>query len=106
MPGGQVLQAFLHQGGKPLFVSGSHYRAQTLDGLFDGLANLRCIQFLGHGVADVLRHPDLPAGVPVTRLKDPGIIRWMVEHCVGYILPHRRHIAAHNGGDITAPAFS
>jgi glyoxylate/hydroxypyruvate reductase len=63
------------------------------DGIFDGLDNLKCIQFLGHGAAGVIQHPDVPAGVGVARLKDPGIIRWMVEYTVAYILHHRQHLA-------------
>ena len=64
-------------------------------GLFADVPNLGCVQFLGHGVADALEHPDLPAGVPVARLKDPAIIRWVTEHAVAYILHHRRHVAAY-----------
>ena len=34
--------------------------------------NLKCIASLGFGVDHVLRDPDLPAGVPVTRIVDAG----------------------------------
>jgi glyoxylate/hydroxypyruvate reductase len=59
-------------------------------GTFGGLANLGCIVYLGHGANDFLQRPDLPKGVPVMRLKDPGIIACMTEHVLLYLLSHRR----------------
>ena len=39
--------------------------------------NLKCIASLGFGVDHVLRDPDLPAGVPVTRIVDAGMVAAM-----------------------------
>ncbi|MGH6931423.1 MAG: 2-hydroxyacid dehydrogenase [Dongiaceae bacterium] len=60
-------------------------------GVFQRLPNLGCIVYLGHGAGDFLKRPDLPRGVPVMRLTDPGIIGYMVEYVVLHILSHRRH---------------
>ena len=62
------------------------------DGLFANLPNLRCIQFLGHGAGDVLTHPERPGDVPVARVKDAGIIAWMTEHTLGFVLRHRLNL--------------
>jgi phosphoglycerate dehydrogenase-like enzyme len=40
--------------------------------------------------ASWLTKPDLPKGIPVMRLKDPGIIGYMVEYVLLYLLSHRR----------------
>lgn len=65
------------------------------DGVLPRLTNLKCIQYLGHGVADVLEHPEFPAAVAVSRLADPGIIRCMTEYALTYILRHRRYVATY-----------
>jgi glyoxylate/hydroxypyruvate reductase A len=59
-------------------------------GIFQRMPDLGCIVYLGHGASDFLQRPDLPAGVPVMRLKDPGIIGYMVEYVLLYLLSHRR----------------
>lgn len=59
-------------------------------GIFARMPNLGCIVYLGHGANDFLQRPDLPKGVPVMRLKDPGIIGYMVEYVLLYLLSHRR----------------
>jgi len=64
-------------------------------GIFASMPNLGCIVFLGHGANDFLQRPDLPKGVPVMRLKDPGIIGYMTEYVLLYILSHRRYQAAY-----------
>jgi glyoxylate/hydroxypyruvate reductase len=58
-------------------------------GIFATMPNLGCIVFLGHGANDFLQRPDLPTGVPVMRLKDPGIISFMTEYVLLYVLSHR-----------------
>jgi len=62
----------------------------TPPGIFQRMPNLGCIVYLGHGANDFLQRPDLPKGVPVMRLKDPGIIGYMVEYVLLYLLSHRR----------------
>jgi len=59
-------------------------------GIFQRMPALGCIVYLGHGANDFLQRPDLPKGVPVMRLKDPGIIGYMVEYVLLYLLSHRR----------------
>jgi glyoxylate/hydroxypyruvate reductase A len=58
--------------------------------IFQRMPNLGCIVYLGHGANDFLQRPDLPKGIPVMRLKDPGIIGYMVEYVLLYLLSHRR----------------
>ena len=55
-------------------------------GTFAKMPNLGCIVYLGHGANDFLQRPDLPKGVPVMRLTDPGIIGCMTEHVLLYPL--------------------
>ena len=62
----------------------------TPPGIFQRMPNLGCIVYLGHGANDFLQRRDLPRGVPVMRLKDPGIISYMVEYVLLYLLSHRR----------------
>jgi glyoxylate/hydroxypyruvate reductase len=62
----------------------------TPPGIFQHMPNLGCIVYLGHGASDFLQRPDLPKDIPVLRLKDPGIIGYMVEYVLLYLLSHRR----------------
>jgi len=64
-------------------------------GIFGRMPDIGCIVFLGHGASDFLQRPDLPQGVPVMRLKDPGIIGYMVEYVLLYLLSHRRQQAVY-----------
>ena len=65
------------------------------ESLLAGLPNLKCVQYLGHGVADVLGRLDLSAGVTVVRLADPGIIEGMTEYVLCHILHQRWHVATY-----------
>ena len=62
----------------------------TPPGIFQRLSSLGCIIYLGHGANDFLQRPDLPKGVPVMRLKDPGIIGYMTEYVLMHVISHRR----------------
>jgi glyoxylate/hydroxypyruvate reductase A len=53
-------------------------------------SSLKCIASLGFGVDHILRDPGLPAGVPVTRLVDPGMIDAMSEYVLAAVLAHTR----------------
>ena len=64
-------------------------------GIFADMPNLGCIVFLGDGANYFLERPDLPKGVPVMRLKDPGIIGCMTEYVLLYLLSHRRFQAVY-----------
>jgi glyoxylate/hydroxypyruvate reductase A len=52
--------------------------------------NLKCIASLGFGVDHILRDPDLPADVPVTRLVDAGMITAMSEYVLTAVLMYVR----------------
>ncbi len=59
------------------------------------LPNLRAIFSLGAGVEHLLRDPDLPPGVPVVRLVDPGLTERMTEYVVHWVLHHHRGFHAY-----------
>lgn len=52
--------------------------------------NLKAIQSLGAGVEHILRDPELPSGVQVARLIDPGLKTGMVEFVALEVLRHHR----------------
>lgn len=51
-------------------------------GGYHQFSNLRWVNFLGHGVGDVLLDPTLPPHVTVTRLVDPDITHGLAEYVV------------------------
>jgi glyoxylate/hydroxypyruvate reductase A len=51
---------------------------------------LKCIASLGFGVDHILRDPDLPAGVPVARLVDQGMVAAMSVYVLTAVLNHTR----------------
>jgi len=62
-------------------------------GLLAALPNLKLILSLGAGIDHMLRDPDLPAGVPITRLVDPYLTHAMSEYAVLQVLRlHRRDL--------------
>jgi glyoxylate/hydroxypyruvate reductase len=54
--------------------------------------NLRLILSLGAGVNHVLDDPDLPTGVPIARIVDPGLTAGMVEYAVLAVLRYHRNL--------------
>lgn len=54
--------------------------------------NLKLIQSLGAGVNHVLDDPDLPPGIPVARIVDPGLTAGMVEYAVAAVLRYHRNL--------------
>jgi glyoxylate/hydroxypyruvate reductase A len=66
------------------------------EGALAKMPNLKCIQYFGHGADRVLDHPDLPPTMPVSRLSDPTVARWMTEHALAYVLRHRRNLDAYD----------
>ncbi|MBC8337271.1 MAG: glyoxylate/hydroxypyruvate reductase A [Alphaproteobacteria bacterium] len=66
-------------------------------GAFKDLPNLKCIFSLGAGV-DHLIGRDLPAGVPVVRLMDPGLTRGMSEYVLYWVLHHHRRFGDYAQG--------
>ena len=59
-------------------------------GLLADLPNLKAILSLGAGVEHILRDPELPPGVPIARLIDPGLQTGMVEFVTMEVLSHHR----------------
>jgi glyoxylate/hydroxypyruvate reductase len=60
-------------------------------GALAGLPKLRLIQSLWMGVENIVADPDLPEGVPVARLIDPGMVAAMGETVISYVLDWHRH---------------
>jgi glyoxylate/hydroxypyruvate reductase A len=57
---------------------------------FDGLDNLKAVLSLGAGVDALLRHPHLPAGVPIVRFMDEDLTQRMSDYVVQNVLLHQR----------------
>lgn len=57
--------------------------------------NLKAIFSLGAGVEHLFRDPDLPPGVPVVRLVDPGLTLRMTEYVVHWVLHFHRGFHAY-----------
>lgn len=53
--------------------------------------NLKCIASMGAGVDHILRDPDLPASVPITRIIHQSMAQSMSEYVVMAVLNHCRH---------------
>jgi glyoxylate/hydroxypyruvate reductase A len=60
-------------------------------GALAGLPKLRLIQSLWMGVENIVADPDLPKGVPVARLIDPGMVAAMNETVIAWVLDWHRH---------------
>jgi glyoxylate/hydroxypyruvate reductase A len=60
-------------------------------GALAGLPKLRLIQSLWMGVENIVADPDLPKGVPVSRLIDPGMVAAMGETAIAWVLDWHRH---------------
>src|SRR5262249_50175324 len=60
-------------------------------GALGGLNKLKLIQSLWMGVENIVADPDLPKGVPVARLIDPGMVAAMTETVIAYVLDWHRH---------------
>jgi len=60
-------------------------------GEFRRFPNLKCIASMGAGVDNLLSDPDLPAGVPITRIVDVSVARSMSEYVVMSVLNYCRN---------------
>ena len=61
-------------------------------GLLATFKNLKMIVSLGMGVDHLLTDEKLPAGVPITRIMDDGLIGQMSEYAIFFALRHHRDI--------------
>ncbi len=68
---------------------------QLFPGVAAGLPSLQMIQKLGAGVDGIVRDPDLPSHVRVTRLKPDGPAQEIAEYCLAYVLREQRNMPAH-----------
>ena len=62
-------------------------------GLFSSYPNLRCISSMGAGVDHLLRDPDLPREVTITRLVDPYLAQDMAEFVLALVMGHLRNLS-------------
>ena len=60
-------------------------------GTFANLAKLKLIQSMWMGVENIIGDPELPRGVPVARLIDPGMVAAMGETVISFVLDWHRH---------------
>ena len=60
-------------------------------GTFASLRKLKLIQSLWMGVENIVGDAELPKGVPVARLIDPGMVAAMGETVIAYVLDWHRH---------------
>jgi len=60
-------------------------------GTFANLSKLKLIQSLWMGVENIVGDAELPRGVPVARLIDPGMVAAMGETAIAYVLDWHRH---------------
>ena len=59
-------------------------------GALKAFPNLKAILSLGAGVDHLMDGRDLPDGVPVVRLVDPGLTRGMIEYVIYWVLHYHR----------------
>lgn len=64
-------------------------------GTFANLPKLKLIQSLWMGVENIVNDPDLPRGVPVARLIDPGMVAAMGETVIAWVLDWHRHFQSY-----------
>lgn len=64
-------------------------------GAFKNFPNLKAIASLGAGVDHVLKDPDLPEGVTVTRVIDENLTQDMAEFTMALVLNHVRGLSAY-----------
>lgn len=57
---------------------------------FEGLNNLKAVLSLGAGVDALLRHPGLPADVPIVRFVDTELSQCMSDYVVAHVTMHHR----------------
>jgi glyoxylate/hydroxypyruvate reductase A len=60
-------------------------------GTFERLPNLKLVQSLWMGVEKLLADPALPAGVPLARMVDSGMVAAMSETVLAHVLDWHRH---------------
>ena len=64
-------------------------------GWYRQFPNLKAILSLGAGVDHIFLDPDLPEGVPVVRMVDPGLVIGMTEYVLLHVLRYHRDVPAY-----------
>lgn len=62
-------------------------------GVFEKFPNLKCISSMGAGVDYLLKDPDLPLNVPITRIVDPELSKTMFEFILSLLLNQMRGLS-------------
>jgi glyoxylate/hydroxypyruvate reductase A len=70
-------------------------------GEFNQFKNLKCIASLGAGIDHILRDPDLPHGVPITRVVQSSMSQFMSEYVILSVLHYCRQFDIYKN-DLTA----
>lgn len=60
-------------------------------GTFARLPRLKLVQSMWMGVENLVQDPELPRGVPLARLIDPGMVHAMAETVIAHLLDWHRH---------------
>jgi glyoxylate/hydroxypyruvate reductase A len=85
--------------GFSIFRPGEDFDPATIDYIFvwkprpdafEGLTRLKAVLSLGAGVDALLRHPALPAGVPLVRYVDTDLSQRMTDYVVAQVTMHHR----------------
>ncbi len=63
-------------------------------GIFKDYPNLKCISSMGAGVDHLLKDPELPTDITITRLVDPFLAQDMAEFVLALIMSHLRDLNA------------
>jgi glyoxylate/hydroxypyruvate reductase A len=70
-------------------------------GAFKEFPNLKCIASTGAGVDHILRDPDLPAQVQVTRIVDDNLTQDMATFVIAQVLNHMRDLPGYKAAENT-----
>ncbi|MDX5435818.1 MAG: glyoxylate/hydroxypyruvate reductase A, partial [Pontibacter sp.] len=61
-------------------------------GVLTEYPNLQCVSSLGAGVDHILKDPDIPEQVQITRIKDEDLTNDMADFCLAQVLNHMRDL--------------
>lgn len=62
-------------------------------GVFDEYPNLKCIASTGAGVDHILKDPNLPKGIILTRVVDPLLTQDMTSYLLAQVMCHTRNVS-------------
>jgi len=65
---------------------------RPVPGLVAALPRLKAIFSFGAGVERLLAHPEIPAGIPIVRMVEPGLTEGMAQYVLWQVLRHHRRI--------------